>query len=73
MFAHYLLQIIMLLAGVVSLLAALFNYEWFFGARNAQPVVKYIGRRNARLLYGAMGVLLIFSALFFYHRISHLS
>ena len=73
MFAHYLLQAIMLLAGVVSLLAALFNYDWFFCARNAQPVVRYMGRRNARFLYGTMGALLIFSALFFYHRISQLS
>ncbi|MEG2856569.1 immunity 17 family protein, partial [Bacteroides sp.] len=52
---HYIVQAIFALGGAVALLAALFNWEWFFGARNAQSVVRSVGRPRARWFYGVVG------------------
>ena len=47
------------------LLAALLDWEWFFTARNSQFIVQNVGRRQARLFYGVLGLLLIATAVFF--------
>ncbi len=73
MYAHYLLQAIMLLSGAVALSAAVFDADWFFRSRNAEPVVKTLGRKKSRLLYGLLGIVLMASALFFYVRISQMA
>ena len=52
-------------AGIVSLLAALLDWDWFFTARNTQFIVRNVGRRQARLFYGVLGVILIATAVFF--------
>ena len=36
---HYLIQAIFVLVGLLSVLAALFNWEWFFTAHNTQFIV----------------------------------
>ena len=69
MFLHHIVQILFLLAGIVSLSASLFNWEWFFTTRNAAPVVKYFGRTKSRWLYAAMGILFIATAIGFYYYI----
>ena len=61
---HYF--ILGLLAGILSLLAAVLNWGWFFTAHNAQAVVRRIGRSRARLVYGALGLLLIGMAIYFF-------
>ena len=53
------------IAGIVSLLAALLDWDWFFTARNTQFVVRNVGRRQARLFYGILGLILIATAVFF--------
>ncbi|MBO4985326.1 MAG: immunity 17 family protein [Bacteroides sp.] len=63
---HYIIQGIFALAGVVALLAALLNWDWFFTSRNARLVVDNVGRRQARLFYGLLGLVLIAAALFFF-------
>ncbi len=72
MFFHHLIQTIFLIAGVISLLAALLNWGWFFNTRNAEPVVRTLGRKKSRWLYGAIGILLIVAAIGFYYRIMNL-
>ncbi len=72
MFFHHLIQTIFLLAGATSLLAALLDWGWFFNSKNAEPVVKALGRRNSRWLYGALGIILIAAAIGFYYRIKEL-
>ena len=52
---HYFLQALFVLIGLLSLLAAVFNWKWFFDARNSQFIVKNAGRKQARMLYGAIG------------------
>ena len=62
MASQYLIQGIFATAGIVSLLAALLDWDWFFTARNTQFNV---GRRQARLFYGILGLILIATAVFF--------
>ena len=69
MFFHHLIQTIFLLAGVTSLLAAVLNWEWFFTTKNAEPIVRSLGREKTRWLYGAIGIILIAAAIEFYYRI----
>ena len=71
MIVHNIVQIIFLLAGATALLAALFNWDWFFTADNCRYLVNKLGRKGARWAYGAIGALFIFAAFFFYYKISH--
>lgn len=57
--SQYIVQGIFAVAGIISLLAAIFDWEWFFTARNTQFAVKSVGRKRARLFYGVLGVILI--------------
>lgn len=63
---QYIVQAIFALAGTTSLLAALLNWNWFFTTRNAQSIVRNVGRSRARLFYGVLGVVLIGMSLFFF-------
>ena len=40
--APYFMIIIFAITGIIALLAALFNWGWFFTAQNAQYVVKIL-------------------------------
>ena len=64
--SQYIVQGIFAVAGSVALLAALFDWEWFFTARNAQFIVQNVGRRQARRFYGLLGIILIAMSLFFF-------
>ena len=66
MTGHYFVQIIFAVAGLVSLSAAVFNWEWFFTARNTQSIVQWAGRKWSRVLYGILGMILMIMAAFFY-------
>ncbi len=63
---HYFIQGIFALAGVVAILAALFNWDWFFTARNSQVIVRNVGRGRARLFYAALGFVLIGMSVYFF-------
>ena len=64
---HYFILGLFALAGIISLLASLLNWGWFFTAHNAQAVVRRIGRTRARIVYGILGLILIGMAFFFLH------
>lgn len=72
MFAHYLLQTILMISGAVALAVSILDADWFFKSRNAEPVVRALGRKRSRLLYALLGIVLMVSALFFYLRVSQL-
>ena len=55
-----------IVAGIVSLLASLLNWDWFFTTRNAQTIVRNVGRNRARLFYGILGIIIIGMATFFF-------
>nr|WP_321375338.1 immunity 17 family protein [uncultured Bacteroides sp.] len=66
----YIVQGLFTVAGIISILAALFNWNWFFSAQNAQFVVRNIGRKWARVFYGTLGLILIAAAVFFYFQVN---
>jgi len=66
----YIVQGLFTVAGILSILAALFNWNWFFSAQNAQFVVRNIGRKWARVFYGTLGLILIAAAVFFYFQVN---
>ncbi|MBQ8501688.1 MAG: immunity 17 family protein [Bacteroides sp.] len=66
MLPHYLIQLLFALTGLLSLLAALLDWDWFFTARNTQWAVRSVGRRKARLFYAILGLLLLATAIFFF-------
>lgn len=47
------------LPGIVALLAALFNWDWFYETRTASFFVNQMGRGSARLFYGLLGAMLL--------------
>ena len=64
--SQYIVQGIFVVAGIISLLAAVFDWEWFFTARNTQFAVMSVGRKRARLFYGVLGIILIGMSVFFF-------
>lgn len=64
--SHYFIQAIFAATGVVALLAALLDWDWFFTARNTQFIVSSVGRIQARWFYGVLGVILMGAAVFFF-------
>lgn len=63
---QYFVQGLFALAGVVSILAAVLNWDWFFNTQNVQFIVKNVGRKRARLFYGILGLILVATAIFFF-------
>ena len=46
--SQYIVQGIFAVAGIIALLAAILDWNWFFTARNTQFIVQNVGRRQAR-------------------------
>ena len=63
---HYLIQGIFALIGLLAILASLFNWDWFFQSQNSQFIVKNVGRKQARLFYAVLGILMIATAIYFF-------
>ena len=69
MILHNIVQAIFLLTGIISLLSSIFDWGWFFTADNSRFIVKKFGRSGARWFYGAIGLLLIAAAIYFFFQI----
>ena len=63
---HYIIQGIFVIIGSLSVLASIFNCDWFFTAHNTQFIVNNVGRKRARLFYAALGILMIATACYFF-------
>ncbi|WP_321478520.1 immunity 17 family protein [uncultured Bacteroides sp.] len=63
---QYFVQGIFAVAGIIAILAAILNWDWFFNAQNAQLIVRNVGRQRARLFYGALGIILLSMSFFFF-------
>lgn len=72
MILHHIIQTIFVIAGATALAAAILDWEWFFASANAEFIVKRLGRKRSRLIYGSMGVLFIAAAAFFYYKVEAL-
>ncbi len=63
---HYFIISLFALSGIVSLLAAVLDWDWFFTAQNTRFIVRSLGRRRARWCYGVLGVVLVGMAVVFF-------
>ena len=63
---HYLIQGIFAIVGLLAIGASLFNWDWFFQSQNSQFIVKNVGRKQARLFYALLGILMIATAIYFF-------
>lgn len=63
---HYVIQALFVLVGLLAVLASIFNWDWFFTAQNSQFIVKNVGRRQARMFYAALGLLMMATGVFFF-------
>lgn len=66
MAVHYIIQSVFVLVGIISILAASFNWDWFFNAQNSQFIVRNMGRKHARLFYAVLGLIMIGTGVYFY-------
>ena len=66
MVVHFIIQGVFVLVGLLSLLASLMNWDWFFTAHNAQFFVNQFGRQWARVCYAVLGGLMIFIGIYFF-------
>ena len=55
---HYFIQGLFVLVGLLSVLAAICNWNWFFTAQNTQFIVRNVGRKQARWFYALIGIFL---------------
>lgn len=55
----YFLFVIFILMGVFSLVAAAFNFNWYFESEGVMMFVRRFGRKGARIFYAALGVALL--------------
>lgn len=47
------------LAGLFCILAAVYDWDWFFENYKAKPFVALFGRDGARMFYGILGLIII--------------
>ena len=55
-------MIILIGAGAFSILASIFNWDFFFENRKARIFVNLFGRKGSRIFYSVLGLLLFFFA-----------
>ena len=66
---NYFILTIFIIVGCLVILAAAFNWEWFFTARNARFITGRFGRKWARILYAIIGIIVIVQASLMFHSI----
>ena len=52
--------VVFFVAGMLSILASVFNWHWFFESSNARMLTGKMTRRMARVLYAALGIAIIY-------------
>ncbi|MCB9245482.1 MAG: immunity 17 family protein [Flavobacteriales bacterium] len=60
--SNTILGVLVIGAGVFSLLASLFNWEFFFTNYRARFFVKLFGRQGARIFYSLLALFMFFIA-----------
>ena len=66
MIAHYIIQSDFVLVGILSLMASVFNWEWFFTAQNSQFIVRTLGGNKSRIFYAILGLSMIAAGIYFF-------
>ena len=65
-FATWFICGVFAVTGLLSVLAAVFNWEWFFTAHNSQFIVRNLGRNKARIFYALLGIGMIAAGVYFF-------
>ena len=55
----YFILVIFMALGAFSLIAAIFNFDWYFETNGAATFVNKFGRKGARIFYALLGLALI--------------
>ena len=63
---HYLIQGIFAVVGLLAIGASIFNWDWFFQSQNTRFIISNVGRKQARLFYALLGILMIATAVYFF-------
>lgn len=58
-FATWFICGVFAVTGLLSVLAAVFNWEWFFQTSNARMLAGKMPRRYARIIYFVIGCLIL--------------
>ena len=66
MVMHYIIPGIFVVVGLLAILASIFNWDWFFQSQNTQFIVHNVGRKQARMFYALLGLLMIATAVYFF-------
>ncbi|WP_459188094.1 immunity 17 family protein [Parabacteroides sp. APC149_11_2_Y6] len=57
--SEYFILILFIALGVFSIVAALFDFDWYFETSGATTFVRWLGRKGARVFYALLGAGLI--------------
>ena len=57
--SEYFILFLFIALGVFSIIAAAFNFDWYFETSGAMTFVKWLGRKGARIFYLFLGAALI--------------
>lgn len=57
--SEYFILFIFMALGLFSLVAAIFNFDWYFQTSGAATFIKLFGRQGARIFYALLGLGLI--------------
>ena len=66
--ADYFILAVFIALGLFSLIAALFNLDWYFNTSGASTFVHKLGRGGARIFYALLGLALIACGVRAYHK-----
>ncbi len=57
--SEYFILILFIALGLFSLIAAIFNIDWYFKTDGAKTFVRWFGHNGARIFYALLGIALI--------------
>ena len=57
--SEYFILVLFILLGVFSIIASIFNFDWYFETDGAKTFVRWLGRNGARIFYLILGIALI--------------
>lgn len=60
----FIFSVFFIIIGLITVLACVFNWEFFFEHNKAQSLLKKFGRNGARIVYGILGALILVLGIF---------
>ena len=57
--SEYLILVLFIALGLFSIVAAIFNFDWYFKTSGSMTFVNWFGRGGARIFYASLGIGLI--------------